>query len=59
MIDALTIKPPFSRPWMPPGFAMPEDSSQDVWANENIHCDEDENLWSNPQDRVEGNIEVQ
>ena len=28
-------------------------------ANENIHCDGDENLWPNPQDRVEGNIEVQ
>ena len=28
-------------------------------ANENIHCDVDENLWPNPQDRVEGNIEVQ
>ena len=28
-------------------------------ANENIHCDVDENLWANPQDRVDGNIEVQ
>ena len=42
MIGVLTNKPPFSRPWMThamtsqqtnvrPGFAMPEDSSQDVW----------------------------
>jgi hypothetical protein len=28
-------------------------------ANENIHCDVDENLWPNPKDRVEGNIEVE
>ncbi|KAI2646184.1 Insertion element IS630 uncharacterized 39 kDa protein [Labeo rohita] len=26
-------------------------------ANENIHCDVDENLWPNPQDRVDGNID--
>ena len=42
MIDDLTNKPPFYSPWMThamtsqqtsvrPGFAMPEDSSQDVW----------------------------
>lgn len=28
-------------------------------ANENIHCDVDENLWPNPQHRVDDNIEVQ
>ena len=28
-------------------------------ANENLHCDVDENLWPDPQDRVDGNIEVQ
>ncbi|XP_055062950.2 uncharacterized protein [Misgurnus anguillicaudatus] len=27
-------------------------------ANENIHCDVDENLWPNPQDRVDGNIDA-
>ncbi len=27
--------------------------------NENIHCDVDENLWPNPQDRVDKNIEEQ
>ncbi len=28
-------------------------------ANENIHCDVDENLWPNPQHRVDDNVEVQ
>ncbi len=28
-------------------------------ANENIHCDVDENQWPNPQDKVDENIEVQ
>ncbi len=28
-------------------------------ANENIYCDEDENLWPNPQDEVDDNKEVQ
>ncbi|KAA0716150.1 hypothetical protein E1301_Tti015860 [Triplophysa tibetana] len=27
-------------------------------ANENIHCDVDENLWPNPQDRVDGNVDA-
>ncbi len=27
-------------------------------ANKNIHCDVDENLWPNPHDRVDGNIDA-
>ena len=61
-----TNMPPSSMAWMT--HAM---TSRRAWirharrffprclANENIHCDVDENLWPNPQDRVEGNIEVQ
>ncbi len=35
-----------------PEFAIPED-------NKNIYCDEDENLWPNPQDEIHENKEVQ
>ncbi len=43
-----------------PVFAMPEDFfSPRCLTNENIHYDVDENLWPNPQDGVEENIEVQ
>lgn len=43
-----------------PGFAMPEDFFSKIsLANENIHCDVVENLWPNPQDRVDENLEVQ
>ena len=68
MIGALTNQPPISMPWMRHAMTSRQTS---VWpgfaqrffprslANENIHCDVDENLWPNPQDRVEGNTEVQ
>ncbi len=43
-----------------PVFAMQEDFfSPRCLTNENIHYDVDENLWPNPQDRVDKNIEVQ
>ncbi len=38
------------------GFAMPEDFFPSCLTNENIHYDVDENLWPNPQDRVDKNI---
>ncbi len=61
----LTNKSLFCRPWM-----MCNDVTGDqcqAWvcharrclANENIYCDEDENLWPNPQDEVDENKEVQ
>ncbi len=44
-----------------PGFAMPEGFFQDVWLMKtSTHpCDVDENLWPNPQHRVDDNVEVQ
>ncbi len=40
-----------------PVFAIIEDFFQDVYVtNENIHYDVNENLWPNPQDRVDKNI---
>ncbi len=43
-----------------PVFAMPEDFFfPRCLTNDNIHYDVDENLWPNPQDRVDKNIEVQ
>ncbi len=42
-----------------PVFAMPEDFFPRCLTNENIHYDVDENLWPNPQDRVDKNIEEQ
>ncbi len=39
-----------------PVFAIPEECFQDPFANENIHYDVDENLWPNPQNRVDENI---
>ncbi len=42
-----------------PVFAILGDFLQDLLANENIHYDVDENLWPNPQDRIDKNTEVQ
>jgi hypothetical protein len=65
-VGALKNKPPFSRPWMTHAMTSQQTSAMPGFArrffprflaNENIHCDVDENL--NPQDRVDGNIEVQ
>jgi hypothetical protein len=67
MIGALTNKPPFSRPWMTHAMTSHQTSVRPGFARrfflscldkENINCDVDENLWPNPEDRVDGNIEV-
>ncbi len=42
-----------------PGFAITEDLFPIYLANDNIRYDVDENLWPNPQDRVDKNIEEQ
>ncbi len=65
MICTLTNKSLFSRPWMTcamhhrrptPGLDLPcQKIFSKMLANKNIHC-VDENLWPNPQDRVDENI---
>ncbi len=43
-----------------PLFAIPEELFQDLLLIKSIiHYDVDENLWPNPQDRVDKNTEVQ
>ncbi len=42
-----------------PVFAIREDFFPRIYLDENIHYDVDENLWPNPQDRVDKKIEVQ
>ncbi len=63
MIGTLMNKSLFSRPWMTPAmtsFAIRHARRffPRCLDNENIHCDVDENLWPNPQHRVDDNVEV-
>ncbi len=59
MIGTLMNKSLFSRPWMTPAMTSPQTSVRPgCLANENINCDVDENLWPNPQHRVDDTVEV-